>query len=648
MGIVNLKTNLRTLRYSNSGFANQPYIKTSLLKDFKKETGAVISVLGGNRGLNQKGPLQRIFPGSPDFLLRDNSVQASLNDVSRLSQYMIDFKAGGPLFIAKQNLLSLANVNVGAGYSPPVSIDSSNISIGNGGRIGTALSSAANNIVDFIKTNVSPNQGIYSPLGTIAQAGVSAAGFHLNRQGLKPFSLTDSKNDTPGFPTYLNTIGGLGIEGPKTRMQGLFTKQLSSPNPSNTNLISYTGGPGATLGVGRTIIKVAPGQPSGRGSSVFLTFNDPRYNSGNGNSVTNRFVLTQQEISEKLPVSQGGEFENFAANLISEDIPKSLDYKTKNIEQRVNLGDPGKRGDISSYTIGKREPSSTATTAKANSRYENALDKITAFPLYQSQYPIQGENKKLINDLVKFRIGVIDNDNPSLKTYIHFRAIIDSMNDSYTSNWEAQRFMGRGENFYKYDGFDRSISLSWTVAAQSKQELIPMYQKLNYLASVCAPDYSSNGYMRGNLISLTIGGYCYEQVGIMKGITLDVPTESPWEIGINDSGKLGAEGDSVSDPSVKELPMIIKVTGFTFVPIHNFVPQLQQNIYRGSREFISNYGPERYIGLNVGGTDGNNYDGKEGNLNYIPSVNFTPPPRKELATSTPNFNRVISPVNVGG
>jgi hypothetical protein len=38
-----------------------------------------------------------------------------------------------------------------------------------------------------------------------------------------------------------------------------------------------------------------------------------------------------------------------------------------------------------------------------------------------------------------------------------------------------------------------------------------MYKKLNYLASICAPDYSANGYMRGNIITLTIGGYFYEQ-----------------------------------------------------------------------------------------------------------------------------------------
>ena len=40
--------------------------------------------------------------------------------------------------------------------------------------------------------------------------------------------------------------------------------------------------------------------------------------------------------------------------------------------------------------------------------------------------------------------------------------------------------------------------------------------------------------MSGNLISLTIGGWCYEQVGIIGGLTLDVPTESPWEIAIPD------------------------------------------------------------------------------------------------------------------
>ena len=60
-----------------------------------------------------------------------------------------------------------------------------------------------------------------------------------------------------------------------------------------------------------------------------------------------------------------------------------------------------------------------------------------------------------------------------------------------------------------------------------------MYQKLNYLASSLAPDYSKSiGYMRGNLATLTVGGYFYEQPGIITGLSYSVPEESPWEIAI--------------------------------------------------------------------------------------------------------------------
>ena len=643
MGLVDLKTNLKSLRYGKDtiggGSSNQPYVVKSIPEK--------LSDIGNT--------------GGPDFLLRAGTLRAAANDVSRLTQMFFDFKSpNGPLFIAKQNALSLTNVNSSSGYAPfiPATADTS----------GNLFQRVISQIGTFVQNNISLNQGIYTPLGTIAQSGVNAFGTHLLKQGFNPvdninpnltpkqdhqrqsFGFSTNRNVPLAMPTYLRTIytDGDSDSGPKTRMQSLFNLQLKSNDPNIQNLLTYSGGPGSTLGVGKTKIKVAPGQPSGRGSSVFLTADDDRYRSGNNSNLKNRFVLSQNEINSITPVGEGkgATYQNFSAPLVSQAVPQSIPWNTipeLRIDERVNLGNPGKRGNISSYVIGKRELNDNTTTIEGNSGYKNALDKITAFPLYQSQYPIQGENKKLINDLVKFRIGVINNNDPSLKTYIHFRAIIDSMNDSYTSNWEAQRFMGRGENFYKYDGFDRSISLSWTVAAQSKQELIPMYQKLNYLASVCAPDYSSNGYMRGNLISLTIGGYCYEQVGIMKGITLDVPTESPWEISINDSGTLGAEGDSVSDPSVKELPMIVKVTGFTFVPIHNFVPKIQSNLYGGNENPtkntngpISTYGKERYIGLEA---VGNNYDGLNDNINYTPDPSNNSVSNSNTTTTPVVINR---------
>ena len=139
--------------------------------------------------------------------------------------------------------------------------------------------------------------------------------------------------------------------------------------------------------------------------------------------------------------------------------------------------------------------------------------------------------------------------------------------------------MGRSEDFYNFSGFGRTVSLDWTVAAQSKQELIPMYQKLNYLASLIDWDYSDVGYMRGNLIELSVGGWFQGQIGFMSGLTLEVPQESPWEIGITDAGNLTSIGSGNStreinsDPSVQEMPMIINVSGFQFTPIHDFVPR---------------------------------------------------------------------------
>ena len=88
----------------------------------------------------------------------------------------------------------------------------------------------------------------------------------------------------------------------------------------------------------------------------------------------------------------------------------------------------------------------------------------------------------------------------SEKVYMHFRAFINSFSDAYNADWSGIKYMGRGEEFYKYGGFGRKISLSFTVAAQSKAELAPMYSKLNYLASTLAPDYGNNGFMKGNIV----------------------------------------------------------------------------------------------------------------------------------------------------
>ena len=230
---------------------------------------------------------------------------------------------------------------------------------------------------------------------------------------------------------------------------------------------------------------------------------------------------------------------------------------------------------------------------------QGPVDKVNALPIYRKASVT--DNEELKNDLVKFRIAIIDNDDPSFKTFIHFRAHLGSISDNYSATWNPTKYLGRGEEFYTYGGFGRTVSLDWTVAAQSKNELIPMYKKLNYLASSLAPDYSGNGYMKGNLAQLTVGGYFYEQPGFITGLNLSINDDSPYEIGINSEGGL--------DSSVKELPMIIRVTGFNFTPIHNFRPSIQtitNPMGNADLTDTNTYGDQRYIALSNGA--GNNYD----------------------------------------
>jgi hypothetical protein len=293
-----------------------------------------------------------------------------------------------------------------------------------------------------------------------------------------------------------------------------------------------------------------------------ITGSNVNINGGNGSPTIQDFraVLRQSSPDSKYKKSsiKAGQLTEAPSYNISEN---------KTIENRVNIGNPGNRAnnDYSDYSKG----------VIYNSKNQEPLDKINA---------LTNLGEKVANDLVKFRIKFIDNTIPSnpetplnLK-YLHFRAFLDSMSDSYNATWNNFNYLGRNESFYTYGGYTRTISLGWTVAAQSKQELIPMYKKLNFLASSLTGDYSGDGYMRGNLVKLTVGGYLYEQPGIITSLTYDVPEESPWEIGINTSGS--------EDSTVKELPHIIRVTGFNFTPIQTFIPQIQDGI-NGSRHYIS-------------------------------------------------------------
>jgi hypothetical protein len=162
-----------------------------------------------------------------------------------------------------------------------------------------------------------------------------------------------------------------------------------------------------------------------------------------------------------------------------------------------------------------------------------------------------------INDLVKFRIQAINTDNPSQNTVMVFRAYITNFEDSVTAGWNSIKYVGRGEEFYTYDGFTRKITIGFKVAALSAVEMQPMYQKLNYLMSNLMPDY--NGvFMRGSFMRMTVGNWIDSQAGVINSLTYTVSNDSPWEIALNEPTTGG----------IKEmvLPHIVDVS-LSFIPI---------------------------------------------------------------------------------
>ena len=665
MPLVDLKTDLRSIRFGspdapgdrpNGAWSNQPYITTPIGADFLAPTP--------NRFAIGKGS---------DFILRGgaSAFVDSTTDVLRLGKMFTDLKTpNGIQFFAKQNILSR-----------------------------TAVRTQTSGIL---------NEGTYTPLSTLAQAGVNAFGGHLNKQGINPFQLTGAYSNNPNLygvkvkSTQPNSLNRLAIlkdlvdEGnSRTYGDGEIYNQGGS---TGVNILSYGGGPGSNLGIGRTNIRYAdqrtgdqnaevsrnpgyfygtPGQtgkkpltPGNYLQSLSLLTNGGRntlnrnwnsvsrtFQDSFGNKVNNEInedgdklytpsvyktdpefgfqetdpkiassqgsaALTQDQIlSQILSRNSGTQVQDFRKEITADSVGTEAydiarkngtltdapDYSNPNVrfEGRVNLGDPGRKGlDRSNYTKGALKEDDTP----------NVVDQINALYMYNAETVTTSTSK---NDFVKFRFAVINPDQPKDKTFIHFRAIFDgAISDNMSANWDSFKYLGRAEEFYNYTGFSRDISFGFTVVAQSKPELSLMYQKLNYLQSSLTPNYNStDGFMRGNIHQLTIGGYFYEQPGVITTLNYTMPGDSTWEIGIPsdfENSETSSDNSGIKgDPSVKELTHRIEVS-IGFKPIHTFLPQIVGSAFDRTNNPKGVFGKgnikQRYIALANDGDTGSGND----------------------------------------
>lgn len=500
--------NQRSLQFGKDrpgdGSSRQPFIK-SILPNVTSDPTSATGLLAG--------------------ITRE--ITSRIDDLERIGRYLITPK--GLQFIAKQQLLS-----------------------------------AQNPIVPGRPNRASPLKGFYNPLNTLAQVAASGTGLHLEKQGTPPIGFQDeqvkyeqvykeSSKENLFEGSNLIKLGGNRL----ALLQNLTATKHSIGKSDATsgvaynvgsNIISYNGGPGIlTTNIRYADNNVYQGLAiTNSGISTYTLKQLNEQESARSPVIPDNIGLITKDFRSKiLPIP--GNQEQKQVGPFGETNTRDYTSSTINKIKRVGIGDPGKKSRDRSNVY--------------NIDFDT-VDKVAALPLYTDTNV--AALKSHSRDFIRFRFEVLSNKN-SEATYVHFRAFLGAITDNYGGQWDSTKYVGRGDTFYNYTGFTRTISLSFKVHPQSRSEMKAMYQKLTYLASTLAPDYT-DGYMKGNITRLTIGSYFYRIPGFITSLTYSVPEDASWEIAF-DQPEGGQEQDQMETPRHFDISV-------SFTPIHNFAPQL--------------------------------------------------------------------------
>ena len=507
MPLIDLQTNLKNLRFGNDrpgyGSSGLPYIQT-IMPDTPNATGTVQPIYrpGSTGGLD--------FPirgGQLEFNLGTQSFTVSSKiDKSRIKKFFED-KPRGTAFIQKQVGLQLSNPKI---------------------ETGNTLFGIPQGIP---YPGLLENTRVYN-LGqnTLAQVGVSGTGFHAIRHGLVPFN--------PYQKFYYDIVNKQNVTNQKVsnRLLNLAALKMTTgdpfANPANVpdiNLVNTLG-----ISLNRNMIFQYLGGPS----SVY----------GVGTTTIPRVVDTT-----KLRSSTAMNYDQLLAQKsnLNNPIPEIQDFR-----QKIN---EASRAIVFNNTWTKEQTVDYRF-------YVNKKDKLNlTYPfLFRNDQAPWEINKTDTDDLIKFVFEAISNDDPTYSMALFFRAFLTAgITDSNSAQLNSFKYQGRGENFYTYQGFDRTIGFSFRVAAGSRDELRPLYNKVNSLISQVYPDYSpKQGIMRAPIIRMTIGDYLYRVPGFLESVNVNIDNNYPWEVNL--------EKSQVGD--IAQLPQVMDIS-VSFKPIMDILPK---------------------------------------------------------------------------
>lgn len=191
------------------------------------------------------------------------------------------------------------------------------------------------------------------------------------------------------------------------------------------------------------------------------------------------------------------------------------------------------------------------------------------------------DRTSLTGDLIKFYLtgpklhaGLTDNENTKVEDDIMvFRAIINSLSDSFNAGWTDVKLIGRADPNYQYSGYSRELSLDFTVYATDRDELKPIWRKLNALAGYTAPEYSANSIaLIAPWIRFTIGDLFIQQAAVIKTLGYTYDMDASWEINVED------------DPEMMQVPFKIDVN-MSLSVLTDELPQKNGKFYSLSKRF---------------------------------------------------------------
>ena len=159
-----------------------------------------------------------------------------------------------------------------------------------------------------------------------------------------------------------------------------------------------------------------------------------------------------------------------------------------------------------------------------------SMDKKDQINLVPYKTIIESELKKIDNlDFIPFRFKDVTNNK-----YLVFRAILSGITDTVTPEYTSERYVGRPDKAYVYQGTDREISFTFDIYPKSKDELIILWDKLNYLVGMCYPSYARNNSMGLGMVApfceLTIGDMFKNAPGYFESVNVTIPESTSWEI----------------------------------------------------------------------------------------------------------------------